>query len=118
MLALVSHMGTMMAWAPQSSALLIIHGSEAGTRTMGDTPEDETAPTWRYISASSMLPCSVSMRTHSSCQSSCCSQEFIKRSTHVLAQGRHRPREGVSRKHEPLPNTRALASLCALEGRL
>ena len=63
---MVSHMGTMMAWAPQSSALLIIHGSEAGTRTMGDTPEDETAPTWRYISASSMLPCSVSMRTHSS----------------------------------------------------
>lgn len=60
----VSHMGTMMACAPLSSALLIIHGSEAGIRTMGDAPEDEMAPTWRYISESAIFPCSVSMRTH------------------------------------------------------
>ena len=44
-LTLVSHMGTIIAWAPESSALLIIHGSEAAIRTMGDTPADEMAPT-------------------------------------------------------------------------
>lgn len=53
-----------MAWAPQSSARFIIQCSDAAMRTMGETPDDETAPTWRYISLSSMLPCSVSMRTH------------------------------------------------------
>lgn len=42
-------MGTMMACAPLSSARLIIHGSEAGIRTMGDAPDEAMAPTWRYI---------------------------------------------------------------------
>jgi hypothetical protein len=57
-------MGTMMACAPQSSARLIIHGSEPAILTMGDTPDDDMAPTCRYMSRSSMLPCSVSTRTH------------------------------------------------------
>jgi hypothetical protein len=63
-LTFVSHIGTMIACAPQSKARFTIHGSEAAIRTMGDTPDDEMAPTWRYISESSILPCSVSTRTH------------------------------------------------------
>lgn len=57
-------MGTMIACAPQSNARLIIHGSDPAILTIGDTPDDEMAPTCRYISRSSMLPCSVSTRTH------------------------------------------------------
>jgi hypothetical protein len=31
---------------------------------MGETPEEDMAPTCRYISLSSMFPCSVSIKTH------------------------------------------------------
>lgn len=46
LLTFVSHIGTIMAWAPQSSALFIIQFSDAGILTIGDTPDVEMAPTW------------------------------------------------------------------------
>lgn len=64
LLTFVSHIGTIMAWAPQSSALLIIQCSDAGILTIGDTPDVEMAPTWKYMSLSSMFPCSVSTSIH------------------------------------------------------
>lgn len=51
LITFVSHIGTIMAWAPQSSALFIIQCSDAGILTIGDTPDVEMAPTWRYTAA-------------------------------------------------------------------
>lgn len=44
-LTFVSHIGTMIAWAPQSSARFTIQCSDAAMRTIGDTPDVEMAPT-------------------------------------------------------------------------
>lgn len=110
-----------MAWAPQSSALFIIQCSDAGILTIGDTPDVEMAPTCKYMSLSSMFPCSVSIRIHYHNTSDSAKQSdpelwiYKYSATYILPQRRYCPRQRVAGELKPLADARAFTSLSPLQ---